>query len=45
MCSSDLDELAGAVRARFGGLVDRFSVYASSPAPLALWDPLAAAFR
>jgi len=38
-------EVAGAVRARFGGLVDRFSVYASSPAPLELWDPLAAAFR
>ena len=39
------DDLAGAVRARFGGLVDRFSVYASHPAPLDLWDPLARAFR
>ena len=26
-------------------LVDRFSVYASYPAPLELWDPLVAAFR
>ena len=26
--------------ARYDGLVDRFSVYASYPAPLDLWDPL-----
>ncbi|MEU2350398.1 TIGR03617 family F420-dependent LLM class oxidoreductase [Modestobacter sp. NPDC049651] len=42
---ADPDDVAAAVRARFGGLVDRFSVYASHPAPLELWDPLAAAFR
>ena len=29
---------------RYDGLVDRFSVYASYPAPLDLWDPLVAAF-
>jgi probable F420-dependent oxidoreductase len=33
------------VRERFTGLVDRFSVYASYPAPLDLWDPLVRAFR
>jgi hypothetical protein len=33
------------VRDRYEGLVDRFSVYASYPAPLDLWDPLVAAFR
>jgi probable F420-dependent oxidoreductase len=33
------------VRERFDGLVDRFSVYASYPAPLGLWDPLVRAFR
>jgi probable F420-dependent oxidoreductase len=33
------------VRERFTGLVDRFSVYASYPAPLDLWDPLADALR
>jgi probable F420-dependent oxidoreductase len=38
-------EVGPAVRARFDGLVDRFSVYASYPAPLDLWDPLAQAFR
>jgi probable F420-dependent oxidoreductase len=38
-------EVGPAVRARFDGLVDRFSVYASYPAPLELWDPLADAFR
>jgi probable F420-dependent oxidoreductase len=38
-------EVGPAVRARFDGLVDRFSVYASYPAPLDLWDPLADAFR
>jgi probable F420-dependent oxidoreductase len=41
----DPDEVGPAVRARFDGLVDRFSVYASYPAPLNLWDPLAGAFR
>ena len=41
----DPEEVGPAVRARFDGLVDRFSVYASYPAPLDLWDPLAAAFR
>jgi probable F420-dependent oxidoreductase len=39
------DDVGPAVRARFDGLVDRFSVYASYPAPLDLWDPLAGAFR
>jgi probable F420-dependent oxidoreductase len=39
------DEVAGQVRQRYDGLVDRFSVYASYPAPLDLWDPLVAAFR
>ena len=39
------DEVGAAVRARFDGLVDRFSVYASYPAPLDLWTPLAGAFR
>ena len=39
------DAVGPAVRERFDGLVDRFSVYASYPAPLDLWDPLAAAFR
>ena len=34
------EEVGPAVRARFDGLVDRFSVYASYPAPLDLWDPL-----
>jgi probable F420-dependent oxidoreductase len=38
-------EVGLAVRERFDGLVDRFSVYASYPAPLDLWDPLAQAFR
>jgi probable F420-dependent oxidoreductase len=33
------------VRERFDGLVDRFSVYASYPAPLGLWDPLVEALR
>ena len=42
---TDPDELAGRVTDRFGGLVDRFSVYASYPAPLDRWDPLVAAFR
>ena len=39
------EEVGPAVRERFDGLVDRFSVYASYPAPLDLWDPLADAFR
>ena len=39
------DEVAAAVRERYSGLVDRFSVYASYPAPLDLWDPLVQAFR
>ena len=39
------DAVGPAVRERFDGLVDRFSVYASYPAPLDLWDPLAAAFH
>jgi probable F420-dependent oxidoreductase len=38
-------DVAREVRARFDGLVDRFSVYASYPAPLDLWDPLVRAFR
>jgi probable F420-dependent oxidoreductase len=38
-------EVGPAVRARFDGLVDRFSVYASYPAPLDLWEPLVRAFR
>jgi probable F420-dependent oxidoreductase len=36
------EELGPRVRERFEGLVDRFSVYASYPAPLELWDPLVA---
>ena len=39
------DEVAGQVRQRYDGVVDRFSVYASYPASLDLWDPLVAAFR
>jgi probable F420-dependent oxidoreductase len=42
---ADPDDVGGRVRARFTGLVDRFSVYASYPAPLDLWDPLVRAFR
>jgi probable F420-dependent oxidoreductase len=38
-------DLAARVRERYDGLVDRFSVYASYPAPLDLWDPLVADFR
>jgi probable F420-dependent oxidoreductase len=38
-------EVGGRVRERYAGLVDRFSVYASYPAPPGLWDPLAAALR
>ncbi|HEX2073520.1 MAG TPA: TIGR03617 family F420-dependent LLM class oxidoreductase [Geodermatophilus sp.] len=39
------DDVGPRVRERFAGLVDRFSVYASYPAPAGLWDPLVAAFR
>jgi probable F420-dependent oxidoreductase len=39
------EELGSRVRERFEGLVDRFSVYASYPAPLELWDPLVAELR
>jgi probable F420-dependent oxidoreductase len=39
------EDVAAQVRDRYSGLVDRFSVYASYPAPLELWDPLVAAFR
>ncbi|MBW8766142.1 MAG: TIGR03617 family F420-dependent LLM class oxidoreductase [Geodermatophilales bacterium] len=42
---ADPDDLSARVRERYSGLVDRFSVYASYPAPLDLWDPLVAAFR
>lgn len=38
------DDVAARVHERYDGLVDRFSVYASYPAPLELWDPLVAAF-
>jgi probable F420-dependent oxidoreductase len=37
--------VADAVRGRYAGLVDRFSVYASYSAPVDLWDPLVEAFR
>jgi hypothetical protein len=36
------EELGPRVRERFGDLVDRFSVYASYPSSLDLWDPLVA---
>jgi hypothetical protein len=39
------EEVAAEVRRRYEGLVDRFSVYASYPAPLELWEPLVASFR
>jgi probable F420-dependent oxidoreductase len=39
------DDVAAGVRQRFDDVVDRFSVYASYPAPLDLWDPLVRAFR
>jgi len=38
-------DVAAGIRRRFEGVVDRFSVYASYPAPLDLWDPLVRAFR
>ena len=39
------DDVAAQVHERYDGVVDRFSVYASYPAPLELWDPLVAVFR
>jgi probable F420-dependent oxidoreductase len=42
---ADPAELAAAVEERYAGLIDRFSVYASCPAPLDRWEPLVAAFR
>jgi probable F420-dependent oxidoreductase len=39
---ADPEDVGARVRARFGDVVDRFSVYASYPAPLDLWDPLVA---
>jgi probable F420-dependent oxidoreductase len=41
----DPDEIGPLACKRFDGLVDRFSVYASYPAPIELWDPLVTAFR
>jgi probable F420-dependent oxidoreductase len=42
---ADPDDVGRRVRERFEGLVDRFSVYASYPATLDLWDPLVATLR
>jgi probable F420-dependent oxidoreductase len=39
------EDVADEVRSRYAGLVDRFSVYASYPAPLDLWNPLVTAVR
>jgi hypothetical protein len=39
------EDVAAEVRRRYDGLVDRFSVYASYPAALDLWDPLVSSFR
>jgi probable F420-dependent oxidoreductase len=39
------EDVAAEVRRRYDGLVDRFSVYASYPAELDMWDPLVTAFR
>jgi probable F420-dependent oxidoreductase len=39
------EDVAAQVHDRYDGLVDRFSVYASYPAPLDRWDPLVRAFR
>ena len=39
------ESVADEVRRRFDGAVDRFSVYASYPAPLDRWDPLVRSFR
>jgi hypothetical protein len=36
------EDVGPRVRERFGDVVDRFSVYASYPAPLDLWEPLVA---
>jgi probable F420-dependent oxidoreductase len=41
----DPDDVGARVLERYSGLIDRFSVYASYPAPLDRWDPLVAAFR
>jgi probable F420-dependent oxidoreductase len=41
---ADPDDVGPQVLARYGGLVDRFSVYASYPAARDLWDPLLTAF-
>jgi probable F420-dependent oxidoreductase len=42
---ADPDDVGPRVLERYTGLIDRFSVYASYPAPLDRWDPLVAAFR
>ncbi|MGK5170033.1 TIGR03617 family F420-dependent LLM class oxidoreductase [Geodermatophilus sp. CPCC 205761] len=42
---ADPADVGREVRARFEGLVDRFSVYAAAPSRLDLWEPLAAALR
>jgi probable F420-dependent oxidoreductase len=39
------EDVAAQVRRRYDGLVDRFSVYASYPAPLDLWEPLVHSFH
>jgi len=39
---ADPADVGAQVRERFGDVIDRFSVYASYPAPLDLWDPLVA---
>jgi probable F420-dependent oxidoreductase len=39
------DDVAAQVRRRYNGVVDRFSVYASYPAPPDLWDPLVRSFH
>lgn len=39
------DRVAGEVRARFGGLVDRFSIYAPYEAEPGLWAPILADLR
>ena len=39
------EDVGRLVKERFSGAVDRFSVYASYPAPLDLWDPLVRSFR
>jgi hypothetical protein len=43
--AAEPEDVGRRVRERFDGLVDRFSVYASYPAPLELWDPLVDALR